>query len=264
MGNLAHIYLTAHGEFKSGDPFFGEKAQIGLRVFTELTASAPNKGAVFNPSVGGNIDAAQNTVAGTNGTLAQTWDAIGGNALTGLQWTGARQADLADDMWSFLNAIKAYTSQNFQWTHCKIAPIQPDGKYGQPSGIFTFTTPLSGSGTTTVLPPEVALAVSLRAPILGRRGRGRIYLPALAGALLTSNGTLSSSPNTTIRGAMVTLINNLQNVPSGPYTYMPIVGVTSAGSATAVRPYEVRVGSHFDVQKRRQDQAVESYVSTVL
>jgi len=265
MANMSHIYLTAHGDYAPGGTWAGEKAQIGIRIFSELTASAPSKGAVFSPSVGGAVDTVTDTVAGTNGTLAQNWQAMGGNPATGIDWTKERQADLADDFWVFLNAIKAYTTSSFRWTHCKIAPILTDGKYGAPSSVYTFTTALAGTASpSTALPPEVSLAVSFRAPILGRRGRGRFYLPALGTGMLATDGVVSSTPSGTIRTAAKTLVDNLQSLTGGPYTYLPIVGVTSAGATTAVRPFDVRIGNHFDMQKRRQDQVSESYLITTL
>lgn len=265
MANFAHVYLTAHGEYNAGTTWVGEKAQIGLRVFTELTASAPSKGAVFSPSIGGTVDTISESQAGTNGTLACNWSATGGNPVTGLLYDKSRQADMGDDFWTFLNTIKAYTTSSFRWTHVKIAPILTDGKYGAPSSVYTFTSPLAGTGSTSgCFPPEVALAVSFRAPILGRRGRGRFYLPALPAAMTTADGTVTSTPSNTIRTAAKALVDNLQNVPGGPYTYMPIVGVSSAGAATAVRPFDVRIGNHFDVQKRRQDQVDEVYSITAL
>jgi hypothetical protein len=62
---------------------------------------------------------------------------------------------------------------------------------------------------------------------------------------------------------MATLITNMQDIP-GVEDYGPIVSVLSAGSATAVRPAQVRVGDHFDVQRRRQHQVPETYSSVSL
>jgi hypothetical protein len=174
------------------------------------------------------------------------------------------QADLGDDFWTFLNTVKTYQHSSWRWTHVKIAPILADGSYGAPSAIYQFTTPLAGSLGTGCLPPEVAVAVSLRAAIIGRRGRGRVYIPGLTQAALTSaDGTVASGTRTALRDAMATLITNMQDIP-GVEDYGPIVSVLSAGSATAVRPAQVRVGDHFDVQRRRQHQVPETYSSVSL
>lgn len=107
------------------------------------------------------------------------------------------------------------------------------------------------------------MAVTLRANIVGRTGRGRIYLPALSATLVASNGLIVSGSADTIRAAFKTLIDNLQNV-AGFSTYLPIVVVTSAGAATAVRPVEVRTGSRIDTVKSRRQQVDETYTSTAL
>jgi hypothetical protein len=173
------------------------------------------------------------------------------------------QADLGDDVWTFLNAIKSYVYTGFRFTHVKIAPVAVGGAYAAPSAIYTFTTPLAGTSSTGTTPPEVALAVSLRAPVIGRRGRGRIYVPALGLTGLAADGTVSSAAQSAFAAAMVTLVGNLDN-PPGVEDYGPRTSVMSATSTTAVRPSQVRVGNHFDVQRRRQHQVAESYATSTL
>lgn len=264
MTGIAEIYLTAHGQWAAGHSFNGEKAQIGVRMCVEAVASAPTKGSIFDKSIGGVAALVAASVAGVNGTLTQTWDGNTGNPILGLNFIGTYQADACDDMWTFLNAIKGLVTPSFSWTHCKIAPIMDDGKYGAPSSTYTFTTPLAGTGTLhTELPVECAAAVTFRAPVLGRRGRGRFYVPGLTNAQC-SDGTITNAAADSLKAAAVNLVNNLQNLPGGPFTYMPIVAVTSAGQTKAVRPSEVRVGNHWDVQRRRQAQVPETYRSTAL
>lgn len=263
MGNLQHIYLTAHGEFTSA-PWVGEKAQIGIRVAITDGVSEPGKGTTFTPIDNGEVTVDSGTQAGTNGTLTRTWKSRLGPIGSADNADAAMQADLADDFWAFLNATKGLVFTQFRWTHVKIAPILADGKYGAPSAVYQFTSPMAGTGTGLMLPPEVAVACSLRAPIIGRRGRGRFYLPGLASTpMLETDGTVKSTGRTTAANALVTLISNLEDMP-GTEEYGPTVVVMSAGNATAVRPSEVRVGSHFDAQRRRQHQVVETYTSVTL
>ena len=262
MTALHHIYVTAHGEYTATE-WVGEKAQFGLRLATTEGAAEPAKGSIFTPLANGDVTMDTGTQAGTNGTLTRFWSARLGPVGSVDNADAAMQADLGDDVWTFLNAIKAYTANVFRWTHVKIAPIAAGGAYAAPSAIYQFTTPLVGGASVSLLPPEVSLAVSLRAPIIGRRGRGRIYLPAIPSNLNSSTGVVSSTPAGVIRDAMVTLISNLQDMP-GTEDYGPTVAVMSANSATAVRPSQVRIGSHFDVQRRRQHQAPETYVTANL
>ena len=263
MPALHHIYVTAHGEYTAA-AWLGEKAQFGIRLTAEQGSAEPAKGTVYTPGENGDVVLDSGTQAGTNGTLTRTWSARLGPIGSPDNANAAMQADLGDDVWTFLNAIKSYVTSGFRWTHVKIAPILADGSYAQPSAIYQFTAPLAGTDGTGALPPEVAIAVSLRAPIIGRRGRGRIYVPALGkSGTVSGDGTVATACANALRDAMATLVSNLQDMP-GTEEYGPIVAVMSAGSATAVRPSQVRVGSHMDVQRRRQHQALESYSSVAL
>ncbi len=263
MVALHHVYVTAHGEYTAA-AWLGEKAQFGIRLPMATGASEPTKGTIWTPISNGDVAVDAGSQAGTNGTLTRTWTARIGPTGSPDNCDATMQADLGDDVWTFLNAIKSYLTSNFRWTHVKIAPILADGTYGAPSAVYTFTTPLVGTDGTGALPPEVAIAVSLRAPIIGRRGRGRIYIPGLGkSATIASDGTVASSCATALRDAMGVLVTNLENIP-GTEDHGPLVSVFSAGAANVVRPSQVRVGSHFDAQRRRQHQVVETYVSANL
>lgn len=262
---IQHVYLTAHGQWKPSSPWAGEEAQMGLRVATVPVATSPGMGETFDMPVGGVAAIASGSSAGTYGLLTQAWDGLSGDATLGLDWTGPRQADIGDDWAIFLTAMESYFCTDFEWTHIKIAPIGANGKAAAGGSIYAFTTPINGGGSSSnMFPPDVALCLTLRAPILGRTGRGRMYLPALA----TATGIIDGKPGVSQRGLMNTafkaLIDNIQNVPGGPYTYQPLVVVTSAGKASAVRPSQVRIGDHYDTQRRRDMQVRESFVELAL
>ena len=262
MPALQHVYVTAHGEWTVA-PWQDERAQIGLRMSFALTGTKPTKGTPFTIYDGnGDVEFEPGTVSGTNGTLSQTWTARIGPSGSSENADDGWQIGIAEDMWTFLNAAKTYQSNKFKWTHVKISPILATGAYAATgSSVYDFTTAITGGGTADALPPEVALALSLRAPISGRTGRGRMYFPALTTSFVDSNGTADATFSAGVRDMVKTLVQNL-NDDAGADIYSPVVMVTSAGKATAVRPSEVRVGNHFDSQRRRQDQAVETY-STV-
>jgi hypothetical protein len=67
-----------------------------------------------------------------------------------------------------------------------------------------------------------------------------------------------STMRTALLGYITTLVTNLENSP-GTEVMTPLLMVTSAGAATAVRPQEARIGNHYDVQRRRQAQIKETY-----
>lgn len=261
MTNLSHVYLTAHGSF-SGGSWAGETAQIGLRLPFAPVIGAPDKGSVFTPVANGAIVTDAGTAAGTNGSLARTWSARIGPVGSDENVDANMQIDMCEDFRTFLNAIKAYTYTAFRWTHFKVAGVDTTGAVPINAAVYTLTTPLAGTGSNA-LPPQVATAVSMRANLVGRRGRGRIYVPALAGGFLASDGTIGGAPSVTIRTAFKDLIDDLQELP-GVTDYIPIVSIMSADSVDAVRPLEVRMGNRTDTIQSRRRQVAESYSITAL
>lgn len=263
MPELQHVYLTAHGAFTSGH-FTGETGQIGLRLAITEDGSAPAKGTQFDLPLSGDVAVDSGTSAGTNGTLTRTWTARLGTTGSTNNADAAWQIDLAEDFRVFLDAIKSYQGPQWRWTHIKIAPILASGAYGAPAAVYALTSPIAGTASNQNA-PEVALALTLRAPVIGRRGRGRMYIPALSSGtgVVGGDGTVASAFVTAILAAGATLIGSLEDAP-GAEQFGPIVTVMSAGSASGIRPSQIRVGNHFDVQRRRQRQIAEVYTTTAL
>lgn len=262
MTALQHVYLTAHGSWVAG-PWVGEAAQFGLRLATVLGSEAPAKGTVFTLPTHGDAVLDQGTEAGTNGVLTRTWTARRGVLGSDENFDAGWQIGVAEDVVTFLTAIKSLNSAAWNWTHIKMAPVGVDGKTLQPSSVYTLT-PIGGTGTGT-LPPQVAYAVSMRANLIGRRGRGRIYLPALSSnsAVLDTSGTAATAFQTTMRTAFVALVNDLQNLPGAP-DYLPFVTIMSPGLTSGVRPSQVRTGNRFDTIRSRREQVAEAYGFTAL
>lgn len=261
MTDLAHVYLTAHGSYPAGS-WVGESAQIGVRLAFAAVAAAPNKGDVFTPIANGAITSDTGTLAGTHGTLARTWTARINSVGSTENFDAAAQVDAAEDMWAFLNAIKAYQHSDFKWTHVKCSAVDPTGATPIVSSVYTFSSVLAGA-VGTGLPPQVAMALSARANLVGRRGRGRVYIPALGTTILTTDGQINTTPANSMRSAFKTLIDNLQAQP-GLTLNMPIFSIMSADSTTAVRPAEVRTGSRLDTMQSRRRQVTETYTATAL
>ena len=261
MPDLHHVYLSIHGEWTS-TAWLGESAQVGLRLPFAYVTGGPAKGSIWTPEANGEVVADTGVTAGSNGQLARTWTARIGASGSGENWDDAAQVDAAEDVYTFLNAIKAYYYSGFRFTHVKQAAIDPNGNFAGKASVYSFTTPLAGTGTA-VAPPQIACALSFRAPVMGRRGRGRMYLPAITQSQIGSDGTVASTMRTVVIGHLQTLVNDLQNVP-GLSTYQPILSVLSPGSPTAVRPSELRIGDRWDTQTRRRQQVPEAYTVQAL
>lgn len=261
MTTLQHIYATAHGTFLTGS-WVGEGAQFGLRMVIANNTAAPEKGTTFTPMENGDVVTDQGQTSGTNGVLTRTWTCRLGETGSNENADAAFQIDIAEDLRTFLYALRTYSSTAFAWNSIKLAPVSAAGRTIGTSSVYQFGTVVQGTGTG-LLPPQLAAAVTMRANILGRRGRGRIYLPALASAAVATTGLLTAAFTDAARAAMVTLIGDIENAPGTP-VYEPIVVVTSAGAATVVRPSQVRTGQRADTIRSRREQVAEVYTSTNL
>lgn len=264
MAALQHVYMTAHGKWTAA-PWADERAQIGVRLAIVSDSNIPSAGSPFTiPAGNGDVEIAGGTTNGTHGVLSEAFTARMGGVGSTFNMDPARQVDLAEDFWTFLDATKGLLHTSWSWTHVKIAPVLADGHYGfTGAATYDFTADIVGTTAGAVLPPEVAACVSWRAPISGRSGRGRMYIPGVASTSLATNGTIHANSRDTLSAAAATFVANLDDAP-GADEQGTILMVTSAGKATGVRPSQVRVGDHFDAQRRRQHQAVETYTTVTL
>ena len=220
MVAMNHVYVTAHGMYPSGS-WLGESAQIGVRLAFAPTATAPLKGDIWTPTPGGDITADFGSQAGTHGTLAKTWKARVGPVGSTENMDAAAQIDMAEDMWKFLNAVKAFQDSSFRWDRVKVSAVTADGKTPIVSSVYSFTAPLAGAGSSA-LPPQVAFAISTRANLVGRRGRGRVYIPAMVASNLAGDGTMAANAANSMRASFKTLVDDLQAQP-GLTQHLPIL-----------------------------------------
>lgn len=258
MTAMQHVYVTAHGSWQSG-PWVGESAQIGLRIVPILASALPAKGTEFIVPMSGDVVADMGTTAGTHGTLMRLWKCRMGGLGSTEDYNDALSIDVAEDVWTFLDATKGLVSNKFAWTHVKQAAVGPDGKTIKGSSIYTFAAALAGTVTTWAQPPQLAAGVTLRAPIAGRRGRGRIYFPG-SGVQTSTDGTLPAAAATSLRAELSNLIDSLAELP-GTSDFNLITVVTGAGQASAVRPSQIRTGNRWDTIQSRRRQVPESYAT---
>lgn len=255
MPGASHFYVTMHGTYTLGH-WVGETGQMGFR-FAPLPKQRSESPIQNLPN---NISVVPTFVERdeTNFTVAQTFDVdLPGWIGPGTDWATVSD-DVANDVLTFLGAIKAHQSDKFWWTHIKIAPIEyGTGAYLAPATVYTLKNLPRGTGTG-MLPPEVSIALSTRTAIVGKRGRGRMYLPAPASSTSENDGTVLAAQATAMVNEYRTLIQAIKNLP-GIDQYDPEWLICSAASTTAVLPLEARIGHHYDAQRRRQHQVEETY-----
>ena len=259
MAGFGHLYVTAHGDWPSG-AWAGETAQIGLR-FSFWSESAKS-GPVLNIPDNGPVGLISVQESTTDYNVTRTFDfTVPGPGQP--QNSAQVMDDIVADFKTFLTNVNSFEAAPFRWTSFKIAPIElGTGRYLAPASIWSLKTPQAPS-STSALPPECAIAVSFRAPVVGRRGRGRFYVPALNTTSIELDGKVKAALRTSWAGAAATLARDLANLP-GLDTINTGIIICSGNSRVAVVPTEARIGDHVDVQRRRQHQVDETYTTVAI
>lgn len=112
-----------------------------------------------------------------------------------------------------------------------------------------------GTASGNPLPPQMAIGLSLRSSQLGRRGRGRVYLPgASVNILSTTTGEMST-------GSAQGIANNFANFRDAcfPLTNVLAWGVFSRVNNQVYDVVDVAVGIVLDTIRRRRNKIAEAY-----
>ena len=113
---------------------------------------------------------------------------------------------------------------------------------------------IQGTGVVR-MPPQAATVVSLLTGRPGRSYRGRIYVPAWGGSLVSPGGRLGS-PTTTQVAENVRTIKDIC-VDECPATFVPKMVVYSPKLDVVTPVTQLSVGDVVDTQRRRRDSMVE-------
>jgi len=155
-------------------------------------------------------------------------------------------------MWA--SGIDAFISDQIAYTAQKVVTVdQSTGKQiTRADGAVTD----AGADTGESLPPQVALAVTLRTALATRAGRGRIYLPPFAVSQVVNsrmNATNKGTTLTAVKGMFDTLISD---------GHTPVLYGRTAHTVTPITT--LALGDVFDTQRRRRDSYAETYTSTAV
>ena len=120
-----------------------------------------------------------------------------------------------------------------------------------------------------LMPPQIAVVLSLRSTTPGSRGRGRLYWPGLGAQVDKSTLRLSqptaasvaSTAATYLDGIATALKNALAPVPSLIDYDLCVVSPTTG---TRTRIARIEVGNVLDVQRRRRDRLAEVYATAAM
>ncbi len=266
MAGEKHLYVVAQGSY-TDTSLTTEEWQVGLRFY-----AAPG-GA---PDPVGTLSSAWDVVADSVGRTETHWRIDGNWRVEG----GIN--DLNVDDWLNDQLAPAFTTWMSQaqigsvvrLDALKVYPIgAPTGEvipappYSQGSPMtltWTSNSPVGGGGAT-LLPLQASIVCSHRTAQIGRRGRGRMFLPPSPTSVMSTAGSSASKIGGTqiaaALAAQVALLEDCQisTASEGFGCYPAIIGSPWAAYGLIST---VQVGNYVDTQRRRRNNLVETYSST--
>lgn len=184
-----------------------------------------------------------------------------GNWSFGL-WTNNTGDDVSAALTKFQTAVAAmwagdmdaYISDQVAYTSQKVVSVDPSS--GRQIARADGTATDAGADAGETLPPQVALAVTLRTALATRAGRGRFYLPPFAVTQMDA-GRLPSATQADVLDQVEQMFDSLIG-----NSHTPVIYHRNQASTTPITT--VAVGDVYDTQRRRRDSYVEAYVSAAL
>lgn len=210
--------------------------------------------------------------------------------LSGTMWGGAEQwstgffmgeenadadppnqlmADIIRNKWSdYFQAPGADISNQYVFTQCKVARIQPDGHTEDGSVVYSAPTlTVDGDEATIKLPGQCALVLTLYTDRpRGKASKGRMYLPGIA-QMPGNDGkitTTQAATNVALVKTMFDAINADPDVPNRVILAAKGTGPVPALTAQNEPVIGVRLGTVIDTQRRRRNALTEAYSSATL
>jgi hypothetical protein len=122
----------------------------------------------------------------------------------------------------------------------------------------TRAVAVNGTGSTSH-PYQTSAVVSLRSPLAGGSGRGRLYFPATGVSLAGSSLRPAAASITSHLSGVKTYLSNIQTIAVVPTQPDCILAVWSRKLATTLGVTRLQMGDVLDVQRRRRDAAIENY-----
>lgn len=164
------------------------------------------------------------------------------------------------------NAVNTFHGQAYFATSTKVTgwrgyQIGGDGRtIGNNLKVVEYDTPVGGAGTTKY-PPQVALALSLRADNRGPARNGRCYLPGLVIAVDAGTFQIASAQCDNVLSGFKTFIESLMDAmyPIG-ITGESLVNVSKAGEGVMQDVSLYRCGRIYDTMRSRRRSLSEDYV----
>ena len=268
MANEKHLYVVAQGDYTDSS-LANEVWQVGLRFFASATGT-PDEVGTFVSSW--DVVPVNHARTETDWRIDGNWSVEGGiNDLDPADWLNDQLAP-AFDAWMGQASI----SQVCRLRALKVYPIgaptglvipAPPYSTGSPVALtWTSNYPVCGGGTTP-LPLQASVVASHRTAQIGRRGRGRMYLPVPPiGAMSTAGSAASQLASGYISGALAAQVQLLEDcqidIAGAGFNCFPAVTGSPWESYALIS--SVQVGNYIDTQRRRRNALNETYSTSAV
>lgn len=262
MANEKHLLLTVGGDYVDS-ALVEEKWQVGVRLAltfggADPVGTLPNN---WNPT------ATTINRTETHWTITGNWLATGPSTIFHPDDYLHTKAAPAFATW--LDAFPALSNQ-CRIKQLKLSPIGTDGRAipappysaGSPT-ILTYTSSYPvGSSAGSMLPLQNSLVMSHRTAQVGRRGRGRMFVPCLTTGLVDTHSHVASGVITSALAAQVALLHGL--TVNGATSADPSVNAVVTGDPWTHYGLitQVRAGNVSDTQRRRRRSLTETVTSS--
>lgn len=270
------LYVTMKYTAKGTSPWAGEMWQTGFRILVRPTTPFDLGSGRVDPPTFGVQDAAV-TRSITNWDIYQGFSGV---ADAGSVITDSDVDEILTAGWTFATALKIRLGAQYEFDSVKIYPMLAGGGTPFRPGVTatspTICTPI-GTGidpsASTMLPPDIALALSLSTGTRGPSGRGRLFLGGISAGGIGADGLILSAAATPLADATATFFDDLRGINSGgigaDMRYTPVIYTRSPNKAglladTASVINSVRVSDETDTQRRRDRQRNDIWVTSAL
>lgn len=262
MANEKHLLLTATGDYTDSG-LASEAWMVTLRLALVFAGSVDPIGTLPNSW---NVVAQPVSRTETDWSISGNWKAVQG-AIT-FSPDDYLNDQVAPAFAAWMGAFPGLSSAA-RLRSLKLYPIGTDGKaipappyaVGTPMELhWTSSFPVGGSSAQQ-LPLQIAGVVSHRTGQIGRRGRGRMFAPALTTAAVDHDSLFSSSWQNTAANVQKNTLSNLGFGSGLPTTLQIRPAIIGAPWTQYAVITSVQAGNVPDTQRRRRRQLPESRVT---
>lgn len=258
-----HLYVVLQGAY-SNTGLAGEQWQTGARFGASPGAGPPDPLGAFDSF---NVVALNQTVTEPTYSISSNWTTeMGISDLDPVSWLNDQIRPAAAAYIGKANLFAGVVRLDSILVYPIRSPdgrVEPAPPYAQGSPCRLDYTGSNPTGAVAgVIPPQVTAVASLRTSQVGRRGRGRMFVPPF-GTAGNNSGRVSPSAIAALGEATKEFLEGCRvSAGTGGVNVYPVV--TGAPFINYAMINQCRVGDVFDTQQRRRRSLVENYANTTI